>query len=199
MRIFAIAAAITLIVGASGAASANRLMGASQPARIGNSALWVTPAQDWNRLSARPGRGSEIWTLDGDSLNNLTFYAGIENGRPLFREANRRTQPLPRFSATMLLPDIPNFLENSYRAGRAVTIFTMERVEPVQFAGQSGVRVNYSFTAGDEVRRRGEAYGALVGGRLYLVTFEAPAIHYFDASIEASRRVIASASIRATR
>lgn len=192
-----IALAFALVVASP--AWANRLIEANRAARIDDSALSVTPTQDWNRLSARPGRSAETWTLDGEALNNLTFYAGVEDGRTLIREVDRRNRPLPRFSATMLLADIPTFLENSYRAGRGVTIFTTDRVEPVQFAGRSGMRLSYSFVADDEVRRRGEAYSALVGGRLYMITFEAPAIYFFDAYIEPSRQVIASASIGAAR
>ncbi len=191
--------AVALLLMAPAAAIANSLIAANAPVRIANSTLSVTPSQDWNKLSARPGRSAETWTLDGDALNNLTYYAGIQSDRPLFREVDRRNRPLPRFSATMLLADIPTLLENSYRAGRSVAVYAIEQVEPVQFAGQSGVHFRYSFTAGDEVRRRGEAYGAIVSGCLYLVTYEAPAIHYFDASIEAFRQVIASAAIGSGR
>lgn len=177
-------------------AAANRLIEANAQVEIADSALTVTPSRDWNRLSARPGRSAETWTLDGDALNDLTFYAGIENDRPIFREVNRRDSPLPRFSSTMLLTDVPTLLENSYRVGQGVSVFAIDRVEPIRFGGQSGVRFHYSFTAGDEVRRRGEAVGAIFRGKLYLVAFEAPAIHYFDASVDDFRRLIASAMLR---
>jgi hypothetical protein len=177
-------------------AAANRLIPANAPVQIAGSVLTLTPARDWNRLSARPGRGAETWTLDGDALNNLTFYAGIDNDRPIFREVDRRNRPLPRFSSTMLLTDIPTLLENSYRVGRGVSVFAIDRVEPTRFAGQSGVRFHYSFTAEDEVRRRGEAVGAVFRGKLYLVAFEAPAIHYFDVSVEDYRRLIGTATLR---
>jgi hypothetical protein len=132
-------------------------------------------------------------------LNDLTFYGRIEDNKPIFREADRRNHPLPKFSSTMLLADIPTLLENSYRAGRNVAIFQIQQVEPEQFAGHSGVRFGYTFTATDEVRRRGEAHGAIIDGHLYLITFEAPVIHYFDPSIEASRQVIGSATVGRTR
>lgn len=187
-----------LVAGAT-PAMANSLMQANQQVQIAGSALAVTPAQDWNKLSYRPGRSAELWTMDGDALNNLTYYAGIEGDRPIFRELDRRNRPLPRFASTMLLTDVPTLLENSYRAGRGVSIFAIDQMEPAQFAGQNGIRFNYNFTDGSEVRRRGEAYGAIVGGRLYLVTFEAPAIHYFDDSLMAFRQVVASARLSARR
>lgn len=189
-----------LILASGGTAVArNRMIEANAPVTAAGSAFGVTPAQTWNKLGARPGRGAEVWTLDGPALNEITFYGAIETDRPIFREVDRRNRPLPRFSSTMLLTDIPTLLENSYRTGRGVTVYTADRVEPVRFAGQSGVRFDYSFTAGDEVRRRGEAYGAIVNGRLYLVTFEAPVIHYFDASIKSYRQIVGSMTITRSR
>ena len=179
--------------------SANSLREANATARVAGSALSVTPTRDWNKLSANVGRRTETWTLDGDALNNVTFFGGIENDRPIFREVDRRNRPLPRFSSTMLLADLPTLIENSYRIARGTTTFTVEHVEPAQFAGNAGLHFRYSFVGADEVRRRGEAYGAMVNGRLFLVTFDAPAIHYFDASVAAFRQLIPTATMAAGR
>lgn len=194
--LFAMAA---MLAGAGPAVAGNRLIAANAPVSVAGSAFSVTPARTWNKLGARPGRGAEVWTLDGPALNEITFYGAIQTDRPIFREVDRRNRPLPRFSSTMLLTDVPALLENSYRAGRGVTVYTTDRVEPTRFGGQNGVRFEYSFTDGDEVRRRGEAYGALVNGRLYLITYEAPVIHYFDASLEGYRQVVGSITIGRSR
>lgn len=175
----------------------NRLREANQPEDIASSDLWVTPMIDWNRLGHRPGRGrsTEIWTIDGPPLNKVTFYVGIRDDETLFDEVDRRNRPLPRFSSTMLLLDIPNLLENSYLIGRGVTLFSVENAEPTEFADQPGVRFEYRFAASDQVRRRGEAYAMLYDEELYLVTYEAPTIYYFDNSIDAFRQLIASATL----
>lgn len=188
-------AAGALLAGGSAALAGNRLIEANTQVRVAGNAFGVTPSRTWNKLGARPGRGAEVWTLDGPALNEITFYGAIETDRPIFREANRRERPLPRFSATMLLTDVPTLLENSYRAGRGVTVYTTDRMEPTRFAGRDGVRFDYSFTTDDEVRRRGEAYGAIVNGKLYLITFEAPVIHYFDSAVEAYRQLVGQTTI----
>jgi hypothetical protein len=188
-----------LLFAASPAVAGNSLIEANGQVRVANSALTVTPTRAWNKLGVRPGPSTETWTLDGEALNDLTFYGGIEDNKPIFREADRRNHPLPKFSSTMLLADIPTLLESSYRAGRSVAVFQVERVEPEQFAGRSGVHFGYSFTAPDGVHRRGEAHGAIIDGHLYLITFEAPVIHYFDTSIEAFRQVVGSATIGRAR
>ena len=192
---FSLLAAGALLAGSGAAVAGNRLIEANTQVRVAGNAFGVTPARTWNKLGARPGRGAEVWTLDGPALNEITFYGAIQTAQPIFRERNRREQPLPRFSSTMLLTDVPALLENSYRAGRGVTVYTTERMEPTRFGGADGVRFEYSFTDGDEGRRRGEGYGAIVNGRLYLMTFEAPVIHYFDSSIEAYRQLVSRTTI----
>ena len=166
------------------------------PIAVAKSTLTVTPATDWNRLGARPGRNAESWTLDGLTLNDLTFYSGIANDTTLFRDAKKKTAPLPRFSSTMLAPDIAQLFESSYRVSIGTSLMSIDTVEPATFAGKPGFHFTYTFVIqGEEVKRKGEATGAVVGGKLYLVTFEAPVIHYFDATRGAAKSVVDSARI----
>ena len=58
-----------------------KLLGPNQPVQIAKSLLKVTPQSEWNRLGKRIGRNAESWTLDGLSLNDLSFYGGIEAGK----------------------------------------------------------------------------------------------------------------------
>ncbi len=51
-------------------------------------------------------------------------------------------------------------------------------MEPMAFAGQPGIRFTYSFTRPNEdLPRKGEGRAAMIGGKLYLITFEAPRLH----------------------
>ncbi len=172
------------------------LMAANQPVQIGKSILKVTPRGDWNRLGKRVGRNAESWTLDGLTLNDLTFYGGVASGAPLFREVDKVNRPLPHFSTTMLSPDIAQLFEGSYRIANDTSLMAIDAIEPAQFAGHDGFHFTYSFTLqSDEVKRKGEAIGALVGGKLYLITFEAPEIFYFDRDIERFRAIAATATL----
>ncbi|PTS80519.1 hypothetical protein DBR17_10665, partial [Sphingomonas sp. HMWF008] len=136
---------------------------------VAKSPMAVTPTLDWNRIGARPGRNAESWTIDGLSLNDMTFYGGIANDTTLFRDARKKTDPLPRFSSTMLAPDIAQLFESSYRVSVGTSLMSIDSVEPATFAGKAGFRFTYSFVKqGEEVRRKGEATGAVVGGKLYL-------------------------------
>lgn len=180
------------------AQAGNKLIVPGQAVAVAKSALTISPDREWNKMAARPGRNSETWTLDGDQLNDVTFYGGVVSDQTLFREVNKRVKPLPRFSSTMLLTDIPALLENSYRIALATPLMTIDSVAPGAFAGAKGVRFTYTFTLPDEeVRRKGEGVAAIIGGKLYMATFEAPEIYYYDRDIASYRAIVASARIAA--
>lgn len=190
-----IAGAAALLV-ATPAMAGFKLMPAGQSQLIRKSALSVTPGVAWNRLGARLGRNAEAWTLDGHSLNDLIFYTAIPAGQTLFREVDKKNKPLPKFDAKMLAPDVAALFESSYRIAGSTSLFSIDSIEPATFAGKPGFRFTYSFTVQDEeVRRAGEATGAIVNGQLYMITFEAPKIHYFDRNVADYRAVVASAKI----
>lgn len=180
----------TIAALATAASAGNTLIPAGQRVAVAKSAMTVQPGTEWNKLSARPGRNAETWTQDGDDLNDLSFYGGIESGRPLFREVDRKNKPLPKVSATMLITDIPVLLENSYLIARDASSMTIDTIAPTQFAGNNGVRFTYTFSKQNEtLQRRGEARGAVIGGKLYLVTYEAPSLYYYDRSAGAAQTV----------
>jgi len=189
-------AVIALLACAAPASAGNTLIAKGQAVTVAKSALTITPNHEWNKMGARPGRNSETWTLDGDGLNDVTFYGGIDTDRTLFREVSKRVKPLPRFNATMLLTDIPALLENSYRIALATPLMTVESVAPCSFVGAKGITFTYSFTRpNEEVRRKGEGYAAIIAGKLYMTTFEAPDIYYYDRDIATFRALVASARI----
>lgn len=177
------------------AIAGNTLIAKDQKVAVAKSLLMVSANREWNKMGARPGRNSETWTLDGDKLNDLTFYGGIADGATMFREVDKRNRPLPRFSSSMLVTDVPSLLENSYRIALGTPLITIDTIEPTTFAGKKGVRFTYSFAEQDQLQRKGEAYAAIVSGRLFMITFEAPVLYYFDAGIDAARAITASARL----
>jgi hypothetical protein len=194
MKLSASLSALLFVLPAA-AIAGNTLIPPKAAVAVAKSALTVTPDREWNKMGRRPGRNAETWTFDGEQLNDLTFYGGIAAGATLLREVSKKHKPLPRFNATMLITDIPTLVENSYRIGADVSVITIDQIEPTTFAGYQGIRFTYDFTPpSDEVHRKGEGHAAIVDGRLYMITFEAPALHFFDASIAPARAVIASAA-----
>jgi hypothetical protein len=171
--------------------SANSLISPGPRNAIAKSSFSAVPNSAWNRLSTRAGPNVETWTLDGPQLNNVTFYGGIAVGKPLIKEQDKRSRPLPRVTGGMLLTDIADLLENTYRAERQVARMSVDRQEAVQFSEHQAVRFTYSFAyAEDEVERKGEAYGTLSGGKVFLITYEAPALHFFDKDLARFRDLV---------
>lgn len=190
------ALAAVSIVAVAPAVAGNKLIAAGERVTVAKSKLAVAPAVEWNKLGARPGRNAETWTIDGDQLNDVTFYGGIPEGQTLFREVSKRDKPLPRMSATMLVTDIPTMLENSYRIALNTAQMKIDTVEPAPFAGAKGVRFTYSFVRADEdLVRRGEARAAVIGGKLYMITYEAPELHFFERGIDSFRQIADSATM----
>jgi hypothetical protein len=180
----------------AGTASANSLIGPGPHTNIARSNLSASPGTEWDKLSERGGKNVEIWTLDGDELNKITFFGGIPVGQPLFKETDKKHAPLPRVTPNMLITDIPAILESSYR----IQLHTMQMAigdqEPTNLGGYKGIKFTYTFVReDDEVERKGEAVGAFVGDRLYIVAYEAPAIHFFDKDIEKFRQLVTTLKI----
>ena len=176
-------------------AAANSYREKGKAVAVADSAMRVTPPRDWNRLSIRPGKKAEIWTLDGERLNDVTFYGGIAPGEPLIRETSRKHKPLPRFTRETLLVELPELLEATYRTEKEIGSFTASGSRPDRFLGQDGIRFTYDYVDRDNLPRKGEARAALVKGVLYMATFDAPRLHYFDRTLSDFRALTDSATL----
>lgn len=190
-----LALTLSIAVALPGAAVANSLRAKGAPVQVAGSTLSVTPPRDWNRLSIRPGKRAETWTLDGEQLNDVTFYVGIEPDQPLVRERKKRSDPLPRFTATTLLAEVPELLERTYRTVRGTGSFATTGVTPESFLGSTGIRFTYEYADDDNLTRKGEARAALIRGKLYMATFDAPRLHYYDRTLADFRALADSARL----
>ncbi len=184
--------ALMLGVAAPVAAKWTEVAAARTP--VAHTALSVVAEAGWNRWSKHPIKAEELWSLDGPLLNRIVFLGGVADGRPIAREANRKREPLPHFAAAMRATDIAELVERTTRITEAAPDFTTEVVAPATFAGRPGFRLRYRYTVG-ELTRRGEARGAVIDGRLYLIAYSAPALHYFDTDLPRATAIMDSAQI----
>jgi len=167
-----------------------------QPVTVAKSTLSVRPLADWNMASARPSKKGEMWTIDGATLNELSFFAGVAPGEALVKERDKKNKPLPKVTSGMLLTDIPPLLEQTMRIALGTSLFEVETMEPAKLAGHDAITFRYRYVVeADNLERRGEARAALVNGKLYVINFSAPKIHYFDRDIDAVRRLMDSATL----
>ena len=181
---------VMLAVALSGCVAAYTLV-PPQTATVSKATMSVTPASSWNRAPASVGMSAngalngkaEVWTLDGPALNQITFFGAIKDGEALIKAApGAQTKP-PLFKSSMLPQEVVEFVEKSYRVLTGSPVFQVSDVRPAQFGGEQGFRFDFSFTTQDEVRRKGRAVGTIRNGQLYLMVYEAAAIHYFDRNL----------------
>lgn len=177
-------------------ASAHKLREKGETFEVADSAVTVTPSRDWNRLSGKIGKRTETWTLDGEQLNDVTFFGGIDAGEPLVKERSKKRDPLPKFTSSTLLIEVPELLEGTYRTYKDLAAFELLTIEPGTFLGADGVRFTYEYTDFDRLTRKGEARAAIIDGKLYMVTFDAPRLHYFDRTIDDFRALADTARLQ---
>jgi hypothetical protein len=188
--------AVTLLTAAAPAMADWAVMTANEEIKVAKGTMSVKPASDWNRSSLRPSKRGEAWTRDGINLNELTFYGAIADGEPLFRQFWTADGKLPRFRADMLPTDLAELFEASNRLILQSPVFKMGKIEPAKLGKHDGVRFGYSYAAqGDDIERRGEAVAAIIDGKLYMVNFIAPSLHYFDANVGEVRAMVAGMTV----
>jgi hypothetical protein len=160
-------------------------------------AITVTSDGKWNRLDvpALSGGSSEIWTSDGLSLDLLTFHVGIKDGEPLAPAPAGSKRTPPAFRASMVANEIVELYEAT--ATQDGSTFKLERLAPVQFSGVNGFRFEFSVTRKhDGVALRGIAHGATIKGKLYLIAFRAPRLHYYAKHLPRAETAIRSALVK---
>ena len=176
-------------------AEAHKLRKQAEPVTVAG-AIAVTPTHDWNSLDKTIGKNTETWTMDGERLNDITFFGGVAAGNPLVKEKSKKRDPLPKFSKETLPVEIPELLEGTYRTYKDSGSFQILSTEPGKFLARDGVHFTYTFTDEDELTRKGEARAAIIGGKLYMITFEAPRLGYFDKTVNMFRQLADTAQLK---
>jgi len=196
MKRIALAAALAAVMLVPVPAHAGwKLVDHGVPVKVAKGAMQVTPGEDWNRWSRRPIKTSEVWTLDGGNLNELYFVNGLMPGQTLYKDANKKDQPLPALRSGIELTDLPDFVESSMRVGLNTSVFEITAVEPATLAGYAAVRFTFDYAvAGSPLERKGLAVGMLINGNLHLITFVAPALYFFERDRPKVEAIIASAT-----
>lgn len=193
MKRLGMALALVLATVSAPAAAQWRLVDSGEIREVANSGLVVTAPGEWNRSTERQTRRTEIWTKDGNALGELDFWLGVKPGEALFKERSKKRDPLPRFDAAMLPTDLVELFEDTARKVLGGSLVEAGEVRPATLAGRPAVEFDWSYTGGDEVERLGLVRAAIVDGRLYMINFDAPRLHYFGAHVDEARAVMDSA------
>lgn len=183
-----IAAACATLAWSPSANAGWKLMAGKQSAKVDS--LTVVPESDWNQ-GGRPGKQGRVWTQDGVGLNAIEFFSAVPHGAPLYQERNKKTNPMPKFDNTLLLPELADFFERSFRAANQLSDFTILESAPTDVGGRKGLLVRYRYTLpNDELTRLGEARLSVADGKLYVANYFAPQLHYFNAGLPEAQAIM---------
>ena len=167
---------------------------------VGDGSVVVTPTREWNRVSSTWSiddiRAVEDWTLNGSSLDSLSFVTGLKGGRYIIRQSKRSAQQVPKFRSDMTAPEVTAMLESFYRVKAGTIDFKTTGLSPRQFLGYPGFQFDFDHLDTDEVWRRGRTVGAVIDGRLYLVLLDGARSHYFNAALTDFEAVANSARLK---
>lgn len=174
------------------------LAGCASVARVDGSflvadALELRTDGRWNRIDP-PGSeadADEVWTADGVTLDMILFYVGVADGEALGRDGGAQA---PVFHAGMLPHEVVELYEAM--VARDGARFRLERLAPASFVGKDGFLFEHTTTPRAGAQLRGRAYGAVIDGRLYLMSYSAPEAHFYAKHLPAVEALAASARIR---
>ena len=166
--------------------------------RVGNHSVAVTPPREWNRQSTTlfdDISTVEDWTQNGPYLDTISFVTGMKDGKAVVRQRRRDDRQVPKFRSNMTAPEIAAMIESLFRVRGGTVDFKTIALAPRPFLGANGFQYDYEHLDGDEVRRKGRAVGAVIGGRLYLILFDATRSHYYGASLPDYEAIVRSARL----
>lgn len=164
--------------------------------------LAVTLPDAWNKVTDPWERGRyDMWTQEGIPLDHLRLWAGLRPGeslvaRPtvLFRAPGEKDPRSPTFTAGLRPHRLVNLFEQLY-ANEGVVQVT--RMEPALFAGQQGVRFEFTLARrADDLVLQGTGWAAEHRGELYAATFAAPKLAFYPRLLPMAEAVVRSARIR---
>jgi hypothetical protein len=127
--------------------------------------LAVQVSAAWNKINDPwVNEPYDTWTQEGLPLDHLRLWGGVKNGEPLvskpmvfFRFAGEKDPRVPTFRSGMSPEKLVNLFEQLYANAGTVRI---TKVEPAVFAGEKGVRFEFSLARrGDDLSMRGVGGG----------------------------------------
>jgi hypothetical protein len=175
--------------------------------QVVNERLVVHVSDAWNKVSD-PWQVNpyDTWTQEGVPLDHLRLWGGVQPGQPLMmrpvvfsRAADAKQPRVPTFRPGLSPEKLVSLFEELYANAGTVTI---TRMEPTVFAGQKGVRFEFTLERRrDDLTMQGVGWVAVrpdptVGEELYAATFVAPKLSFYQRLLPMAEAVVKTARVR---
>jgi hypothetical protein len=175
--------------------------------QVVNGKLAVHVSQAWNQIDDRwEANPYDTWTQEGLPLDHLRIWGGVQPGQPLMtkpmfysRSADAKVPRVPTFRTGLPPERLVRLFEELYANAGTVAV---TKVEPTVFAGQKGVRFEFTLERRrDDLSMRGVGWvavrpSAVNGEELYAATFVAPRLGFFDRLLPMAESVVQTARVK---
>ncbi len=168
-----------------------------------NNRMAVKLSDAWNKVEL-PGNQQpfEVWTQEGLTIDHLRFWAAIGNNQEMMKRPPGASVPqggkaarIPSYVVGMQPDQLVSLFESLYAADGSIV--TMRKVEPTVFAGEKGVRFEFSMTRkSDDVQMHGVGWAAVKKNELYAATFVAPRLSFYPRLLPKAENVVKTAQIK---
>jgi hypothetical protein len=175
--------------------------------QVVNERLSVHVSDAWNKVSD-PWEVPpyDTWTQEGIPLDHLRIWAGIRPGQAIMvnypgysRDVDAKDPRVPRFRSGLAPEKVVSLFEEFYATAGAVSI---TKVEPAIFAGQKGVRFEFTLARRrDDLNLLGVGWVAVrpdatYGEELFAATFVAPRLSFYKRLLPMAEAVVKTARVR---
>ncbi|HSH41467.1 MAG TPA: hypothetical protein VK973_05005 [Arenicellales bacterium] len=154
---------------------------------LGNGMSVQTPIE-WSRITA--GK-HEMWTRDGNVLQELWIAKGLTDGEVLIPPVPGRREELPEYDESITLLEVADFIKASM-AGQGFQQVELRDVRPRRFGADDGVEAELEFLTEDGLLKQGRFVAIQQEGKLYVVMYSGVAGHYFESYRDEAEQVISS-------
>jgi hypothetical protein len=152
--------------------------------------LVVEPENEWSAIKYG---ATQTWTVHGPALEAITVVSGLKDGKSMARPVSYKDK-MPLFRSSMAASEVAEMtVETLLRMGYGRV--ELLGVRPETFAGQPGFRFDLDLADEKGLDDSGFAAGAIVSGKLYMIVYRAPKLHYFDQYKPSVEKLIATAQI----
>jgi hypothetical protein len=170
--------------------------------QVVNNRMTVKVTEAWNKVSlAGDQQPYDMWTQEGITLDHLRMWAAIKSGQPMMTAprssvpAGRTAPRVPTFVSGMAADQLINLFEVMYSADGSIV--KMTRIEPGQFAGEKGLRFEFSVARKrDDVQLLGVGWVVVRNQELFAATFVAPKLAFFPRLMPMAEAVVKTARVK---
>lgn len=145
----------------------------------------IDPQVTW---STRKQGHTEVWTIDGPTLEGIWFFKNVGEDDTLFEVQDKSKVPL--FKRDMSPSEIMEFVVDSMAAVKAADV-KPSNLRPMNFGSAKGFRFELSFFD-DGLKMQAIVAGAIIKDKLQLILYYGAREHYFAKHKGAAEGILAS-------